>query len=308
MYRGVMQGVNFINPDSLARSNAFSYGIAHFPGSRVVETGGINGTGDDGRIEDAEDLGAQTQKALANALEVLRQAGARKEHIFRLRIYVVDGIDPHPGFAAWQEFWSSQNRQPLVTVTRVHSLVVTNALIELELQAAIPYGDLNDDATVMWEQFLIGSEEGRIAVANGARPAAWAFGYGVDLENELATLVVSGSKRATASSLRVLIAAGEQLPAVGDYSIIYDGARNAKCIIRTDRLFVAPLESVTEEFARREGEGDSSRDYWLAAHRRFFESEHRTYALEFNDQIPVMFEEFRVVWPTEIADDPQNDE
>ncbi|MEX2445025.1 MAG: ASCH domain-containing protein [Alkalispirochaeta sp.] len=84
--------------------------------------------------------------------------------------------------------------------------------------------------------------------------------------------------------------------------MIYDGSRTARCIIRTTAVHVAPLNSVSEAFAWQEGEGDRSVEYWLEGHRRFFRSEHEALGVPFSDSIPVIFEEFVVVWPQEIAD------
>ena len=67
-------------------------------------------------------------------------------------------------------------------------------------------------------------------------------------------------------------------------------------------MFIAPLSSVTQEFALREGEGDKSVEYWLEGHRTFFRDEHEQLGIPFYDEIPVVYEEFVVVWPPEVAD------
>lgn len=297
-----MNGTIFLNPETLVTSSAFSHGAVIPPGFRLLETGGVNGVDREGRVTAPGDIGAQTTRALEGVEAILAEAGARREHIYRVRITVVEGVELHPGFAAWSAFWAGQAHQPLVTVARVASLVVPDALVEIEVSAAIPEDGLNDSSIAMWLAFLGGCEEGRRAAAAGARPRAWAFGSGEEMETELAELVVAGTKRATASSMAALLAIRETPPAVDDYSIVYDGHRRARCLIRTTALHVAPLESVTDQFARREGEGDRSRAAWLDGHRRFFSAEHEELGLPFDDAIPVLFEEFVVVWPREIAD------
>jgi uncharacterized protein YhfF len=67
-------------------------------------------------------------------------------------------------------------------------------------------------------------------------------------------------------------------------------------------VFVGPLNSVDERFAWDEGEGERTREWWLAAHRRFFERRAAEQGFQMNDQIETMFERFEVVWPLEIAD------
>jgi len=133
-------------------------------------------------------------------------------------------------------------------------------------------------------------------------PQAWAFGAGKEMAEELARLVVAGVKRATATSLEGILVDGDPMPQVGVHSVIYDGSRVARCIILTTAVHVAPLDSVSEAFAWQEGEGDRSVEYWLEGHRSFFRAEHETLDLPFSDSIPVIFEEFVVVWPQEIAD------
>lgn len=297
-----MNGTSFINPDTLVASPAFSHGAIIPPGFRLLETGGINGVNRDGRVTAPGDIGAQTTRALEGVEAILTEAGARREHIYRVRIAVVEGVELHPGFLAWGRFWQEQRHQPVITVTVVRSLVVPDALVEIEVSAAIPEDGLNDSSIAMWLAFLGGCEEGRRAAAAGARPRAWAFGSGEEMETELAELVMAGTKRATASSMAALLTIRETPPAVDDYSIIYNGRREAQCVIRTTALHVAPLESVTDEFARREGEGDRTRASWLDGHRRFFSAEHEELGLPFDDAIQVLFEEFLVVWPREIAD------
>ena len=55
---------------------------------------------------------------------------------------------------------------------------------------------------------------------------AWAFG---DAPDELAALVLSGRKTATASAYPVYEAEGEPLPKAGEYSVILDSGDNAVC-------------------------------------------------------------------------------
>jgi uncharacterized protein YhfF len=162
---------------------------------------------------------------------------------------------------------------------------------------------MNASARRMWIAYLSAvAAPGHELTRLPSTPEAWAFGAGVEMETELAELVVTGTKRATATSLEVLLLEGAAMPQPGEHSVIYDGAQVARCIIQTTAVHVAPLDSVTAGFAWREGEGDRSRDYWLDGHRHFFGEEHRAAGIPFSDGIPVIFEEFVVVWPPEICD------
>lgn len=162
---------------------------------------------------------------------------------------------------------------------------------------------MNASARSMWIDYLSTvAGPGHSLERLPPTPEAWAFGAGAEMETELAELVVAGTKRATATSLEMLLIEGAAMPQPGDHSVIYDGGEVARCVIRTTAVHVGPLDSVTDVFAWREGEGDRSRDSWLAGHRHFFSEEHREAGIPFSDGIPVIFEEFVVVWPPEICD------
>jgi uncharacterized protein YhfF len=109
-------------------------------------------------------------------------------------------------------------------------------------------------------------------------------------------------KRATAGLVRQFGPDGEPPPAVGGYAVLLDGADRPRAIWRTTSLRVGPLNSVDERFAWDEGEGERTREWWLAAHRRFFERRAAEQGFQMHDQIETMFERFVVVWPLEIAD------
>lgn len=158
-------------------------------------------------------------------------------------------------------------------------------------------------ARAMWIDYLsavAGPDHTRSRIPD--RPEAWAFGLGREMADELAQLVLAGTKRATASSLEVLLLDGDPMPQPGMQAIILDGREQAVCIIETTRVHIAPLDSVTEAFAWREGEDDRTRDSWLEGHRRFFQAEYAEKGIPFSDGIPVIFEEFAVVWPQSVAD------
>ena len=92
----------------------------------------------------------------------------------------------------------------------------------------------------------------------GARLDAFAFGDSPELANELAALVVSGRKRATTSLPVEFTASGVPLPAVGDVSIVKDGAGRSVAIIELTEVRHTPFGRVDEAFAATEGEGDGT--------------------------------------------------
>lgn len=156
-----------------------------------------------------------------------------------------------------------------------------------------PLGDRDtEQIAVFWRRFLQATDR------NPDLPVPLAFGFGdsVELVDELFELVAAGTKRATAGSLAEMAADDEPLPRVGDLSIVLDGSMEPRLVIETTDVRVGPLSSVDDQFAWDEGEGDRSRNYWLTAHRWYFQRAFKRLGLEFNDNIEVAFERFEVIY------------
>ena len=119
--------------------------------------------------------------------------------------------------------------------------------------------------------------------------------------NELAELVLSGRKRATAALLWSHEVEGKRVPQPGDLSIVTDYVGNAKCVIETMRVDIVPFSEVTDEFARTEGEGDGSLAYWREAHEAFFGRECKRIGREPEPNMPVVCERFEVVFKEAVA-------
>jgi len=117
------------------------------------------------------------------------------------------------------------------------------------------------------------------------------------LANSLGRLALAGTKRATTGLLWSYEAENEALPKVGQLSIVTDFAGVPMCVIEAVAVDVVAFGDVTEAYARREGEGDKSLRYWLDAHWRFFVCECAQLDREPTLQMPVVCEEFEVVYP-----------
>ncbi|NNE12718.1 MAG: ASCH domain-containing protein [Ilumatobacter sp.] len=116
------------------------------------------------------------------------------------------------------------------------------------------------------------------------------------MADELAALVVTGAKRATASAVADYEHAGEPLPRTGQLAIVVDGRGRPRAVIRTVEVRVGPLSSVDDRFAWDEGEGDRSRSGWLRDHESFFRRYLPTIGSRFTDDLPTVFERFEVVF------------
>jgi uncharacterized protein YhfF len=122
---------------------------------------------------------------------------------------------------------------------------------------------------------------------------ASAFGDSAAMADELAALVVAGTKRATAGLLAGYAADGSPLPVAGDWSVVLDGTGQPVAVIRTAQVTVVAFAEVDAAFAWDEGEGDRTLAYWREEHRRFFSRSGQP----FDDESPVVCERFEVVYP-----------
>lgn len=127
-----------------------------------------------------------------------------------------------------------------------------------------------------------------------AAPEAWAFGGTPEQADELLALVLTGTKTATASSLRDYEHEGEDLPAVGQLGIVLDGADVPRALIEVTAVTTTPFDQVTSEHAVAEGEGDRSLAYWRQEHERFWR-EHSADPRGFTPDMPVVCERFRLL-------------
>jgi uncharacterized protein YhfF len=132
--------------------------------------------------------------------------------------------------------------------------------------------------------------------------AVVAFGDTAAMADALVALVRSGRQRATASLLRDYETGGAALPRAGDFVVVVDGGGRPRCIWRTTEVTVKPLIDVDEAFARDEGEGDRTREGWLADHRAYFAAQAGREAFRMHDAIETVFERFEIVWPPAVAD------
>jgi uncharacterized protein YhfF len=128
------------------------------------------------------------------------------------------------------------------------------------------------------------------------------MGDSPEMAIELTELTLAGTKRATASLVRDFETTGEALPQPGDYVIVVDGAGMPRCIWQTTEVTIKPLIEVDDAFAWDEGEGDRTRSSWLNGHRRYFARQASREGFVIDDQIPTVFERFKIVWPIDAAD------
>ncbi len=72
---------------------------------------------------------------------------------------------------------------------------------------------------------------------------------------------------------------------------------NAKAIIETLKIEQVPFNKITEEFAATEGEGDKSLKYWKKVHQAYYEREMAYYPEKFNEDMIIVCEYFKKIYP-----------
>ena len=116
-----------------------------------------------------------------------------------------------------------------------------------------------------------------------------------DYADDLLALVLTGQKRATASSLFYYQATGEKPPEPGDYSIITDRLGNPRSVIQTVAVTTLPFRAMSFDVCRREGE-DECLETWQQAHMAYFQREGARVGYVFTWNMPVLFEDFKLVY------------
>jgi enamine deaminase RidA (YjgF/YER057c/UK114 family) len=129
--------MRILQPPGWARPKGYSNGIAA-RGSMVFVSGMV-GWNAEGKFE-ATDFAAQARQALLNVVEVLKQAGAKPEHIARMTWYVVDKNEylaaARDVGAIYREIIGKH--YPAMTVVEVSALLEDQARVEIEVTAVLP--------------------------------------------------------------------------------------------------------------------------------------------------------------------------
>jgi uncharacterized protein YhfF len=146
----------------------------------------------------------------------------------------------------------------------------------------------------MWNDYIVSL--GEDTKQTDKTYSAWYFCDNEQDADELAQLVLEGTKKATASLFDSYAFENDAPPKKGDHSIITNWQGEAICIIKTTNVDIVPFKDVTEEFARTEGEGDKSLRYWKNAHLHYFSRESRLIGKEFDENMFVVCEKFEVVY------------
>lgn len=152
-----------------------------------------------------------------------------------------------------------------------------------------------DASERMWAAYL-----DRLAADDPVRRRPWvaeAFGDQPGLANELAALILAGTKTATCSARWAWDHDGDPRPEAGRMTVVTDGSGRPVCIIETTRVAERRYDEIDAAFAAAEGEGDRTLAFWRAAHKEFFTRTLPPLGLAFSTGMPLVCEWFRVVHP-----------
>ena len=112
----------------------------------------------------------------------------------------------------------------------------------------------------------------------------------------------AGTKRATAGLVPTSRTRTSRCPGSAGTGSSATAPDNPRAILRTTELRLGPLASVDDAFAWDEGENDRTRASWLAGYLAYFTRTQQARGEAWSDELEVVFERFRVVWPPEVAD------
>lgn len=122
------------------------------------------------------------------------------------------------------------------------------------------------------------------------------WGDSPEMADELGGLIAQGTKTGTCSALWEWEAEGSPIPEMGLITIVMDGKGEPLCIVETTEVAIRNYNQVDADFARAEGEGDLSLEYWREAHRNFFSRTLPKIGKEFLEEMPLVCERFRVIY------------
>ncbi len=129
--------MKLLQPPHWARPRGYSNGV--MARGQMVFAAGMIGW-DAQCVFHTDDMAGQVRQALTNVVEVLREAGARPEHIVRMTWYVTDKreyVAAYPEIGkAFRELIGSFNAA--MTAIEVAGLIEDRAKVEIEVTAVIP--------------------------------------------------------------------------------------------------------------------------------------------------------------------------
>ncbi|MBX3287833.1 MAG: ASCH domain-containing protein [Acidobacteria bacterium] len=152
--------------------------------------------------------------------------------------------------------------------------------------------EISEKVTRFWTEFCVSES------VDPATPfQVWYFGNTPEMARELAELVITGKKIATASLVAFNEITPEESPVPDGISVVTDLYGEPMCVIQTVEIRHVPFNEVDAQFAYDEGEGDLSLDFWRSAHWNYFTHGAAESGLDFNERSLICCERFKLLFP-----------
>lgn len=149
---------------------------------------------------------------------------------------------------------------------------------------------MNPSVSALWQRYRL--------VDPSAPAEAQAIYHFCDNQEDAdgcADLVVAGRKCATATSLPELERDNIPMPKTGDFAVITGWSGEARAVIRTTSVDICRFGDVDADFARTEGEGDLTLEWWRDAHRAYYQRVLADSGHAVDDDLLIACERFEVV-------------
>ena len=115
--------------------------------------------------------------------------------------------------------------------------------------------------------------------------------------NECARLVNQGIKTASCGLVKGFEIEKEPFPEIGQLSIVLNWDKKPVCIIKYTDVSFCPFDEVPKNFAKAEGEGDGSYEWWKKEHIKFFTEDAKEINAEFTEKSEIILLRFEKVHP-----------
>lgn len=130
--------VQYINPDGLFKSPAFSQVVTTKGNGKTIYVGGQNAVNAQGELVGKGDIALQTEQVMMNLQTALSACGGTFNNLIKISIYIVQGQDLNRGFQASQKFLGNLINRPAITGFFVAALTNPDYLVEIDAVAFIP--------------------------------------------------------------------------------------------------------------------------------------------------------------------------
>jgi len=127
-----------INPEALGAPRGWNNGMLAQAGGRLLFIAGQTARDGSGKVPSA-DFVSQFDRALGNALAVLRQAGGEPKDIGRFTVYVTNMAQYRASLKPLGEVYRGRmgTHYPAMALVEVTSLVDPQAMVEIEATAVL---------------------------------------------------------------------------------------------------------------------------------------------------------------------------